>query len=331
MCNYNYGEFISEAVESVLNQTFRDFELIIVDDGSTDNSRAVIGEYAGKNPGAIIPVFKENGGQASAFNAGFRRASGEIVCFLDSDDLWYPGKLERITRAHASYDFVQHNMYSGEVGKPYRQFKYREGHLELMTTFGIIDFFVPTSGLSFKRKLLDRFFPLPESELRICADAYMTRMALFFSRLKCLDEVLGFYRTSHQSHYLGRSRDARVGIMKVVFDVLNKKIGEMGNPEIPFHYQPDPDSVREGVALYNRASLLERWERLDESEALFLEVEQVRAIRLKSGALYHLGVIHWKRKNYDRARHYFRRCLIFEPDHLKAAEYLAEIEELSHE
>ena len=86
--NYNYGRFISEAIESALNQTYKNFELIVVDDGSTDNSREIIESYGDK----LTAIFQENGGQGRAFNAGFAVSKGEIICFLDSDDYYYPEK-----------------------------------------------------------------------------------------------------------------------------------------------------------------------------------------------------------------------------------------------
>ncbi len=90
--NYNYGRFLGAAIESALGQTHADFELIIVDDGSTDDSRSVIERYKDSR---IVPILKENGGQASAFKAGFARATGDYVAFLDADDLWDSTKLQR--------------------------------------------------------------------------------------------------------------------------------------------------------------------------------------------------------------------------------------------
>ena len=84
--NYNYGVFLREAVDSALNQTYLNTEVIVVDDGSTDRSREIIASYGDQ----IIPVLKGNGGQASAFNAGFAASRGEVVFFLDSDDILLP-------------------------------------------------------------------------------------------------------------------------------------------------------------------------------------------------------------------------------------------------
>jgi len=90
--NYNYGRYLGAAIESVLSQTHADFKLIIVDDGSTDDSHSVIARF--KDP-RIVPILKENGGQASAFKAGFAHATGDYVAFLDADDLWDSTKLQR--------------------------------------------------------------------------------------------------------------------------------------------------------------------------------------------------------------------------------------------
>src|SRR5262249_21783706 len=81
--NYNYGNFLRDAIDSALDQSYPNVEVIVVDDGSTDDSRDVIARYEDR----IIPVLKQNGGQASAFNAGFARSRGEVVLFLDGDDM----------------------------------------------------------------------------------------------------------------------------------------------------------------------------------------------------------------------------------------------------
>ena len=73
--NYNYGRFLKDAIESALNQTYPNREVIVVDDGSTDNSREVIASYTDR----IIPVLKDNGGHASAFNAGVLVSRGEVI------------------------------------------------------------------------------------------------------------------------------------------------------------------------------------------------------------------------------------------------------------
>ena len=91
---YNAEAFLADAVRSVLHQTWRDLELIIVDDGSTD-ATASLAERFSVGESRVTVVSKPNGGLSSARNAGIAVASGEAICFLDADDIFLPDKLER--------------------------------------------------------------------------------------------------------------------------------------------------------------------------------------------------------------------------------------------
>lgn len=88
--SYNYGEFISDGIESVINQTYKDFEIIVVDDGSTDNTSESVKKYQDR----VSYFYKENGGPSSARNYGIHNAKGKYICFLDADDIFLPEKLE---------------------------------------------------------------------------------------------------------------------------------------------------------------------------------------------------------------------------------------------
>jgi glycosyltransferase involved in cell wall biosynthesis len=87
--SYNSAHHISETLESVFSQSYRPHEIIVVDDGSTDDTRAVLEKYSDR----IIYVYQKNAGEPAARNTGIRRASGEFIAFLDADDLWLPNKL----------------------------------------------------------------------------------------------------------------------------------------------------------------------------------------------------------------------------------------------
>jgi glycosyltransferase involved in cell wall biosynthesis len=91
---YNYARFVHRAVDSVLNQTYPVAEVIVVDDGSTDNTREVLAAYGDR----IKYVHQENRGLSGARNTGIRNASSPWVAFLDSDDWWLPEKIERQVR-----------------------------------------------------------------------------------------------------------------------------------------------------------------------------------------------------------------------------------------
>lgn len=87
---YNCEKYIREAVESVLAQTYKDFELIVVDDGSTDDSGRIVREEFGQ---VARYYYQPNGGAAKARNAGVKESRGQYIAFLDADDIWAPEKL----------------------------------------------------------------------------------------------------------------------------------------------------------------------------------------------------------------------------------------------
>lgn len=101
--NFNYGDFIIEAVESALQQTFQFDEVIIVDDGSTDNSVQNIQEKYADNSQVKLIIKDKNEGQLSSFNLGYLASSGELICFLDSDDKYQPNYLESIIKVYDLY------------------------------------------------------------------------------------------------------------------------------------------------------------------------------------------------------------------------------------
>src|ERR1700760_2013762 len=110
--NYNYGRYIASAIQSALNQTYRKIELIVCDDGSTDDSVAVIEAFERKDERLRL-IRKANGGQASGFNAAFAVSKGEIIALLDSDDLFLPNKVERIVadfQSHPDAGFGVHRV-----------------------------------------------------------------------------------------------------------------------------------------------------------------------------------------------------------------------------
>ena len=84
---YNAADYLAKTIESVLNQTYSDFELILIDDGSTDRTHEIVKDYQCKDA-RVKYFYKENGGVSSARNLGLQRATGDFVSFLDSDDLW---------------------------------------------------------------------------------------------------------------------------------------------------------------------------------------------------------------------------------------------------
>lgn len=90
---HNYARFLVDAAESVLSQTFDDLELIIVDDGSTDNTADVVKQFLKDQ--RVRYIYQDNKGPSAARNAGIRKAKGELIALLDADDIWLPSKLRK--------------------------------------------------------------------------------------------------------------------------------------------------------------------------------------------------------------------------------------------
>ena len=187
--NHNYGRFLSKAINSVLNQTYRNIEIVVVDDGSTDNSRSIIARY-GRD---VIPILKQNGGQDSAFNAGFEHSSGDIICFLDADDCFVPTKLAQVAAAferHPQAQWCFHSLLlqdttnSEPLGKT-RAFPGTDSDRSTLCDFrqhmrrGQLPFYPPsTSGLCLRRHLLNKILPVPETFIPTSADRYVRIAAL---------------------------------------------------------------------------------------------------------------------------------------------------------
>src|ERR1700761_147440 len=184
--NYNYARYIGESIQSALDQTYSNFELIICDDGSTDDSISIIEEYQRKDP-RIKLIRKTNGGQASGFNAAFAASRGEIIALLDSDDLFLPRKVERIVadfQAHPdcglglqrvirmSANLRRQGVWPMSDSLPFGWYGTR-----LLSDGGVLPFTPPTSGLTLRRDVAERLFPLSlERPLVSCPDQLIVRL-----------------------------------------------------------------------------------------------------------------------------------------------------------
>lgn len=198
--NYNYGRFLSDAIDSALGQTYPNVEVVVVDDGSTDGSHEVIARYGDR----VQSVLKPNGGQASALNAGFVVSTGDIVFFLDSDDMLLPnaaGKVvenwsEGVVRMFFPLDIVDAEGWPlGRVAGG--------GGAAPHPTLGPFGVDSPTSGNAFSREGLAKILPVPEGEWRICADAYLCAASSLFGETVPLGEVLGKYRVHGKNNIAG--------------------------------------------------------------------------------------------------------------------------------
>jgi glycosyltransferase involved in cell wall biosynthesis len=207
--NFNYGRFLKEAINSALSQTYTNIEVIVVDDGSTDNSRDVIAGYGA----LIVPVLKENGGQASAFNAGFQQSKGQFILFLDSDDLLQPTAVEVALKAIRDSNAVKVHWqlwaideFGKRMGRLYPNQSPGAGDLRKHVINHGPNSYVspPTSGNFWARSFLEMVFPVPECGDKHGADAYLSTLAPLFGTINKISEPQSLYRV-HNKNFSGYS------------------------------------------------------------------------------------------------------------------------------
>ena len=195
--NFNYQSFVGAAIESALGQT-QPAQIIVVDDGSSDESREVISRFADRTH----VVFKPNGGQASAMNEAFALATGDLVVFLDSDDLLAPNLVETLlTRWRPGTVLAQYPLSIIDASGASRgvypdppEIGLADGDVrpQLLTTGGFA--VNVTSGLVFARRALEQVMPIPQRPFRNGADGYLTRAVAFLGPVQRIDTRLGSYR-----------------------------------------------------------------------------------------------------------------------------------------
>lgn len=139
---YNGARWVGQAIESVLAQTYRDFELIIIDDGSTDNSKEIIASYL--HDKRVHYIYQQNKGFSAALNRGIKESNGNLIGFIGHDDMWMPNKLEvqaKYFSEHKDVDLIHSNYCSIDS----------KGRI-----IGVCHFYIP--NFSSRRKLIEHLF-----------------------------------------------------------------------------------------------------------------------------------------------------------------------------
>jgi glycosyltransferase involved in cell wall biosynthesis len=220
---YNTERYVAEAVESVLGQTVPPGEIIVIDDGSTDGTAAVLEQFDGR----IRYVYQTNQGQAAALNNGVALAQGEFLAFLDSDDYWTPTKLEAQLEAfHAdpSLDLVFGNT---------RQFLSPELPPEVARNLVCDDKLQPSpliSGLLARRSSFERVGPLKIGSISSFVEWYL-RMKELGLRHTFIDHHIT-WRRIHSANTSNRNKDIRREYLQVLKESLDRRraAGEGAKP-----------------------------------------------------------------------------------------------------
>lgn len=192
--NYNYACFLRQAIESVIQQTYPHVEIILVDDGSTDNSREIIESYGDR----LIAILQQNGGMSASRNAGYAQSTGEIVCFLDADDYYHPEKLQKVVSSflsHPEWVMVSHcwtsvNAESLPIGSSTSD-RMSQGDVKpLLLKWGKYASAI-TSASAYRRSALEKVMPTRDN---MGIDTYLNSSLPFYGEVGGISEKLMFYR-----------------------------------------------------------------------------------------------------------------------------------------
>ncbi|WP_176555132.1 glycosyltransferase [Butyricimonas sp. Marseille-P3923] len=230
--SYNYAHYIDRCIDSVLEQCYKNWEIIIVDNYSTDNTEEVVKRYADKR----IHFIKNhnNGIIAISRNKGIELAKGEWICFLDADDWWKSDKLETCLPFLDDYDFIYHNV---EVKKKeincdgLRRFPFRKVKGEnILSDLLIKGNCICNSTVVVRKKIVDQVGKLSEDKDLIAVEDfdYWLRVALVTTRFKCVDKVLGYYwvheTLSHSLRHVERERNLYCKYKNYIDDINYSKL-----------------------------------------------------------------------------------------------------------
>ncbi|HAB17550.1 MAG TPA: glycosyltransferase [Verrucomicrobiota bacterium] len=281
LCNYNGAAYLQEAIDSVINQTRLPEEFIIVDDASTDSSKEIIRKVTQRNP-ALIKFIEhpQQRGQAAGFNTAASASTGDLLAFLDSDDLWFPQKLERMQHKSMNcpgFGLLQHNLQILQgrelLAEPVMPGLVVGDAFELWQRYQTFPNFVPTSGLMVRKAIFEQIGPIPET-LRISADSFLTRAAISLGPVESTLDCLGAYRRHAQNNVAGNSKhDSWQFFLKNVSPRLAEFYERTGRP-LPRHIQMPTSSKLSNGRFFNPIldlsprrvlRVLKKWTRTGES------------------------------------------------------------------
>lgn len=193
---FNRAEKLRRALESLEAQTFRDFEVIVCDDGSTDDTRSAVESFSERMP--VTYLWEENfGGPGRPRNNGIRVSRGEWLCFLDADDWWYPEKLNLVRTHLATADIVYHDLdrYPRRLWRPDNTFRARAVANPVFVDLMLKGNALPNSSVVVRREIVVAAGGVSEEKSLVAAEDFdlWLKIARITERFTHIPQVLGAY------------------------------------------------------------------------------------------------------------------------------------------
>ncbi len=217
--SYNQGIFIEKTIQSVLNQDYSDFEYLIYDGGSTDKTTEVLQKYSSK----LYWISKKDNGQAHAVNKGIMKSSGDIIGWLNSDDIYYPGTLEKVAdffKAHPNIDILYGNASHIDLeDQPFEDYPTQQWNIEQLKE----TCFICQPTVFFRKTIFEKHGLLRE-DLNYCMDyEYWLRLSKENVQFGFIPEKLAGSRMYQDNKTLG----ARIKVHAEINDMFQQLFGEV--------------------------------------------------------------------------------------------------------
>jgi glycosyltransferase involved in cell wall biosynthesis len=226
---YNRGDSLIKVLNSLVNQTYKNFEVIVCDDGSVDNTEEVVNSF--KDIINVKYFWMENwGGPARPRNIGINKSVGKWICFLDSDDWWYSNKLESCLPFINEYDLIYHSLDIFDCNKQIKTYKKigKKLNSDVLKNLIINGNVIPNSSVVVNKSLLLKAGNISEEKSLVAVEDYdmWLRIAKITSKFKFINKSLGAYSWDNKTNISHISIDRitkEINILNEYLPFLNKK------------------------------------------------------------------------------------------------------------
>ena len=309
---YNGEQYLAEAIESILNQTFTDFEFLIVDDGSQDSSAAIIRDYANRDERIRVIQHERNQGQASARNSGIAAAAGRFIAAMDSDDISLPQRLEKqvnFLQSHPDIGVVGTFLHTVSADKTGRQsHAYPQQHAIIVLESALGNTAVAGAATMARRNIL-RSVSGYESSQNLAIDKELFTRLFGTTRFANLPMALYVYRLHHGQMSQMSDEEQKT----VALEIRRRWLARLWG-EAPPACIDRLDRLRKGTKLgwRERRLLRQDLERLldamvsskalVESDLPLLEAELNRRLESAMPRRWQM-FLHWRRHHFGSGKH----------------------------